>query len=751
MRLIFLFLTALCANWAAAGGIAPGAPGIAFPWATSEKQGVGTAYESYDSIGNYSNDSSTAPISKIWFTIARGVLTEVFYPRVDLAQTRDTQFVVTDGKTLFWEEQYHTNHEVRRLPGAPFYTIVNREPNGRFTIEKEIWADPDSNTIIQKVRIRNFTEGLHFYLVHKPAANNSLFGDSATAAPPIAGEGSDWQALRSTMPFKQISVGYVGNSDGYTDLSQHRAMTWNFEEAPTGNVAITAEIEMPSVPSIQEFSLFLVMGSSKQEVSERYQSVASLDVEKSREKYLSQWQGYLQSLSLPLKDSDSARRRDLAGASALVIKVSEDKTYAGSIVASLSNPWGEKSFEHPGSTGPWRNPSYHVVWPRDLYHTAMGLLAAGDTATAKAVFYRLLQIQFRQDSGMWEFGPRRRAKDGSFPQNFWADGRTVYGGYQADETAMPVILAYNLWKRQVINASEAWQLVERGAQFLHGMGPWTQTERWEETYGVSPNSTAYVISALLVASELASAMGKTDLASTWQNAADSWATKRGDNVDDWTFTTKGRLTAPFGNGKYYLRMAGSEIDKATGNFIWDALWDPNRDGWIKLANFSGEEAFRRETEVVDPSFLALVRLGVRSPKHPQILGTLGVIDAILKTDTPKGPGWHRYRFDGYGEERRGRIWPLLTGERLHFELALRGNAGDGFEKETAEFEAFANPQGLFAEQVWDDGPLSGMQNGSACPLTWGHAEHLEWLRSRLDGKVFEEVPLVKQRYGKSSK
>jgi glucoamylase len=53
---------------------APGGPGIAPRWTSSAKSGAGTAL------------STT---SHVWFTISHGILDEIYYPRVDLACTRD--------------------------------------------------------------------------------------------------------------------------------------------------------------------------------------------------------------------------------------------------------------------------------------------------------------------------------------------------------------------------------------------------------------------------------------------------------------------------------------------------------------------------------------------------------------------------------------------------------------------------------------------------------------------------------------
>ena len=89
--------------------------------------------------------------------------------------------------------------------------------------------------------------------------------------------------------------------------------------------------------------------------------------------------------------------------------------------------------------------------------------------------------------------------------------------------------------------------------------------------------------------------------------------------------------------------------------------------------------------VVDGGFLELVRYGIRRPDDPTVVATLKVIDAVLKTDTAAGPTWHRYNHDGYGQQQDGgpftehgvgRVWPLLTGERGHYELAA-GRSTEG--------------------------------------------------------------------------
>jgi glucoamylase len=162
-------------------------------------------------------------------------------------------------------------------------------------------------------------------------------------------------------------------------------------------------------------------------------------------------------------------------------------------------------------------------------------------------------------------------------------------------------------------------------------------------------------------------------------------------------------------------------------------------------------------DVVDGGFLELVRYGIRRADDPTIVSTVGVIDTVIKTDTPAGPTWHRYNHDGYGQQEGGgpftqfgvgRVWPLLTGERGHYELAV----GRSTETCIRTMEGLASTTGLLPEQAWDqaDDPkiymFLGQPTGSAMPLMWAHAEYIKLLRSTADGKVYDTIPEVAVRY-----
>jgi glucoamylase len=200
---------------------------------------------------------------------------------------------------------------------------------------------------------------------------------------------------------------------------------------------------------------------------------------------------------------------------------------------------------------------------------------------------------------------------------------------------------------------------------------------------------------------------------------------------------------------YYVRIAPPETADAASP----------AGGFVPIKNRPWAQADVPASEVISPDALALVRFGLRAPDDPRILDTVRVIDALLKVDTPCGPLWRRYNGDGYGEHDDGtpfdgvgvgRPWPLLTGERAHYEIAA--GRMDRARALLATMEACANDAGLLPEQTWDgaDVPASelyfGRPSGSAMPLVWAHAEHLKLHRSLRDGRVYDLPPQTRQRY-----
>ncbi len=408
----------------------------------------------------------------------------------------------------------------------------------------------------------------------------------------------------------------------------------------------------------------------------------------------------------------------------MVLKTHEAKRFPGGLIASLSIPWGNARSDHELGV-------YHLVWPRDLIESAGGLLAAGqDEEARRAVFY-LMSTQ---------------EADGHWLQNMWLDGRPYWHGIQMDETALFVLLADTMRRKNAFENGVVWPAVLKATGYLARNGPVTGEGRWEEEPGYSPFTLASEIAALLAGADFAEEAGRPNLADYFRQTADIWNA----NIEKWIYVKDTNLAYQVGVAGYYVRLA------APGSWSSDA----KDKGTLILANHPPGQAKFPAAQIVSPDALALVRFGLRSPTDPCILNTIKVIDATLKTLTPTGPVWHRYNHDGYGEKADGspydgtgigRGWPLLAGERAHYELAA-GNV-TGARRLQAVMSAQTGQGGLLPEQVWDaaDIPERGLFKGhpsnSAQPLVWAHAEYLKLIRSLRDNRIFDMPPQPVQRYG----
>ncbi len=696
---------------------APGRPGTTPRWTSSAKSGVGTAL---------------GPGSRVWFTLSHGIVNEIYYPRVDAACTRDFGLIVTDGRAFFSEEKRDTDSEIACLaPGVPGYRLTNTCRQGRYRIEKEIVTYPSGDVLLQRTRFVPLQGALADYRLHAllaPHLANRGYGNTAwlgehKGVPMLFVErGEHALALACSKPWVSRSVGFVGVSDGWQDLSRHKRMLWSYQRADDGNVALTAEVELGAGQG--EFVLAVGFGRSSAEAG-HYALAAILDgFDGARAEYVSAWEVWQRSL-LPLWRAESAEH-DLYRISAAVIRTHDAKRFQGGLIASLSIPWGfARSGDDLGG--------YHLVWPRDLVESAGGLLAAGAQADAGRVI-RYLRVT--------------QEADGRWPQNMWLDGTAYWGGVQMDETALPILLVDLARRERALDAAgvaELWPMVRRAAGYLVRNGPVSPQDRWEEDAGYSPFTLATEIAALLAAAELAESNREPTIAGYLRETADAWNA----SLERWTYVTDTALARQVGVAGYYVRIAPVDAVGAASP----------AQGFVPIKNRPPDQAMGPAAQVVSPDALALVRFGLRAPDDPRIVDTVRVIDALLKVDTPGGPVWHRYNQDGYGEHEDGRpfdgtgvgrAWPLLTGERAHYALA----AGD---KERAEqllraIEAFTNEGGMIPEQVWDAADLPdrelffGKPTGSAMPLVWAHAEYVKLRRSLRDGRVFDTPPQPVQRY-----
>lgn len=690
-----------------------GAPGIEPRWTRGAKEAIGTAY-------------STG--STVWFTVSAGVLNEVYYPTVDRPQIRDLQFLVTDGESFFHDERRHLDTRLERFEGQALgIRMTNRDREGRYAILKEVIADPHKPCLLVRTRLEGelaFLAKLRVFALLAPHLevggwdNSGYAVEAAGRALLTAQKNGTWLALGATVPFVRRSCGFVGTSDGWTDLADNFRMDWEFDAAENGNIALVGELDLGAD---YEFTLGLSFGNSLHHATTTLLQSLSFPFADQRDRFIEQWGRACRQLApLAAQSRDDGR---LYHASQSLLLAHEDKIFPGAMIASLSIPWGEtKSDDDLGG--------YHLVWTRDMVGSASGLLAIGNTETPLRALVYLACTQ---------------RPDGAFNQNFWIDGEPYWHGLQHDEVAFPILLAWKLHEAKALRDFDPYSMVLRAAGYLVAQGPATPQERWEENSGYSPSTLAVCIAALICAARFAQQRGDEATATFLQRHADFLEC----HVEAWTVTTQGTLVP--GIPRHFIRIRPVDPNNSEPDE------DPNR-GMLTIRNRApGESTDFPAKDIVDAGFLELVRYGIRKAGSDLMENSLRVVDAVLKVDTPAGPCWRRYNHDGYGQRvdgssfvgwGRGRAWPLLTGERAHYELA----AGRDIDPYLRAMEGFATPAGLLPEQVWDapDLPHARMRlggpTGSATPLMWAHAEYVKLLRSAGDGQVFDRVPAVFERY-----
>jgi glucoamylase len=695
---------------------APGWPGIAPRWTSSAKDGLGTALR---------------PSSRVWFTLSHGILNEVYYPRLDHACLRDLGLIVTDGRGFFSEEKRDAATVLEiETPGVPAYRVVNTCRSGHYRIEKRIVSDPRRDVLLQRMHFAVLdptAADYHVYVLLAPHLANRGWGNTAwigdfKGVPMLFAERDGTALAVACSPnWMRGSAGFVGFSDGWQELKEHKQLLTTYDRAENGNVALTGEVNLAAGGGT--FVVALAFGGSAFEAGHRARASLLDGFDRADETYVNEWAAWQHRLD-HVKTAGQ-RAGGLIRMSAAVLRCHEEKRVPGALIASLSIPWGaDKGDEDLGG--------YHLVWPRDLVEAAGGLLASGADEDARRVLDYLRVTQ---------------EDDGSWPQNMWVDGEPYWLGVQLDETAFPILLVDLLRREEHLDLEQArgfWPMVRRAAGFIVRNGPSTEQDRWEEDAGLSTFTVAVEIAALLVAADLADDCGEAPVARYLRETADAW----NDGIESGIYVQGTELARRVGVDGYYVRIAPPQ----------DADASSPAAGFVPLKNrSSGSEV--PAAELVSPDALALVRFGLRAPDDPRIVQTIRVIDSLLKVDMPFGPLWRRYNGDGYGEHEDGRPfdgtgigrpWPLLAGERAHYELAA--GRPDVARDLLVTLEACANDGHLFPEQSWDGPDLPerelffGRPSGSAMPLVWAHAEYLKLQRSLHDGRVYDLPRQTWQRY-----
>jgi glucoamylase len=762
--------------WCAAlgGGSAVAAPSVQpTPTATAPGSPGGESYFDLarkDCVGTAMNTTS-----KVWFTIADGVLSDTYWPTIDATNVNTLQYVVTDGHSFTDLQTRDMTYRVEPDPTGMACTIIASSSAHRYQIVTTYVADPARDTVLMHVRFQG-PRSDQLYVRLDPLAGGTGGGGSQNAGgnsaslvrsggqivPVDANTNTTtnavnrsyavptYMALESSAGFSNESVGYAGAaSDGLTMLDGAHTLT-PYGSAPDGHVTLTAELPAQA-RGPQGANLALGFGTTQAHAL----SVADASVNQSFLRvlgtYQGQWSRYDAGLRRPARRLGRAAIHEYYE-SVNVVRASVDKTFPGAIAAGLASPWGQSVPAGNLTNGePTYFGSYREVFARDLYEAFTGLLVAGDVRTARAA------TRFLFD--------RQQQPDGSMPRNSLLNGEAApdTGGLQLDETSYPILMDWQsglaadrtLYTEHVVPA----------ADFLVAHGPSDGVERWEEQSGYSPSTIAAEIAGLTAAAHIARVNHDSARAAVYQATADDFAR----NIKSWTVTTNGPFISP-AVPSYFIRIAKSA--------------DPNSGDQVNLGNGSITVDQR---SLIDAGFLELVRLGVLPANDPTVQSSLTVVDDTIERQTPSGPGFYRYgtspteSVDGYGDcfqpsgsscsvigapwpptdTGTGHLWPVLSGERGEDDVAA-DKQSSAVTLLTA-MRRMTSGQGLEPEQAWEDPAVApspfgtdpatasigfepGQPAGSASPLTWAQAQYARLALDISAGRDLETPGIVTARY-----
>ncbi len=611
----------------------------------------------------------TAPTtrSKLWYTLADGALSEVFFPFLDRVALHELRFFASAGGAPPVDDSRDGQHSISWLsPGVPAFTVDTTHHEYRLT--KEFFSDPDENALLIAANFSPELPDVRLYMqasAHWQPGTEGNFGSVIDTHPPalLMHQQDVWICIVG--PFARCSVGYFQSSDLQIDLHDGDGyLTSPYDSAGPGNVAVGAEIGIRA----GSFQIAVGFAHSRADAEELARQTLDKGAGNLRQAFERSWRPHLD--MPPAFAKVSGDEGMLARASMSVLRSLEDKSYAGAFVAAPAAPWGESN--HDG------NHVYHLVWPRDLCRMATALLDAGDAPAALRAF-RHLEAHQRPDGGWY--------------QNWKVDGTPHWMSTELDQVALPILLAWRLGVAGSLDHDPFPVMVRPAAQFLIREGPMTLLDRWEDLGGLSPSTLAACIAALIVAAEFAGDAGEHVAASHLRAVADYW----NDRVEAWCTTAEGT----------YVRLANDPDQRPSGGPIAPEFLELVRYGLRRPK----DDRIMRSLQAVDGA------LKVSLPAGPSWRRYVG--DQYGEHDD--GSPW-----DGTG---RGRAWPVLTGERARHFFSMGLPAAEMVRTlEGFAGESLMLPEQLWdTTDIPSRGLQRGRPNGSASPLGWAHAEYLELL------------------------
>ena len=459
---------------------APGGPGAAPRPGSGRKQAFGAA---------------PGPHSLVWFTIAGGNLSEVFYPSLDRSVLHSLSFVAA-AEGVGPLDDGDASHDVKWLePGIPCFTVETRHPE--YSLTTEFMVDPDGNALVIAGHFRPELPDVRLYLQAVP--HDLADGRVLDREPPAlaARQGRVWMML--TGPFARCSAGYLTGSDLLLDLHDNEGrLTAEYEAAPRGHIALGAELALPGGP----FQLGLGFGGSLGSAEDAAVAALSRGATAIRESLARAWRAQTNPDRNLLKVAGDGG--SLALSSMAVLRCLEDKRRPGAFISA------------PSASAPAARRA-NVVCNRDLCHIASALLDADDAEPALRALAYLETIQ---------------REDGSWPLVYSVAGVAEEGGYDLGQIALPILLAWRLGVAGSLNRDPYPRLVRQAAICLLSLGPTTVADRWlDGGSGASPSSLSAAIAALLAAAEFADDAHEPAAAEHLRVVADYWQ----GSLERWTF------------------------------------------------------------------------------------------------------------------------------------------------------------------------------------------------------------------------
>jgi glucan 1,4-alpha-glucosidase len=722
-------------------------------WTTGEKYGISTVA-----------DHDTEDPSRVWFTLTEGAVTEARFPQVDTLNLRTLDFLIScrDGSDYATrthiEDRRQDDTIERRVEPADneallFRHVFTETGDGRghtWELTVAYATDPEHDALIADVTfestddheydvfsvadvaltsteyrdraLRYGDSGGHHLAARTPDAytadtDNELVVDKEGEAYSVA------LAMAARSQFDWATVGAAG-SDHLKGLFSEGELPEDVRSLDGENVVLIGRLgsgetvdDTVALGFARRADTAAALGEADGALTRGFETV--------RAEYADSWNDYLDDKPLPESVTGDQALADQYRTALMTLMAVEDKTYHGASIASPSVPWGEAVHAaEPKGYG------YNFVWSRDLYQ----VFSVFDIVDATEIAANQLEYiyEYQQD------------EDGFIPQNTYINGHTRWGGEQMDNISFPQVMAYHLFQSGIDfdDVAYGYENLRRSADYVARHGPETAQERWEEEAGASPSSIAAEISGLACAAKIAIEHDHEAHALIWLSLADHWA----NNVEEWTATETG--TDLHTNTPYYTRVT-QDKDPEAGHLRTLANNGPTLD----------------ERNIIDGGFFELTRLGIKPADDDVIQNTVKEVDDTIRVDVGDAPGFYRYNGDGYGERSRGdpgapwsvehkgkgRLWPLLTGERAEYELQLDDPTLSP-ERCLEAIETFANSGRMIPEQVWDRehstdyGWEFGQGTGSATPLAWSMAQYVRLAHGVEAGEPVETPEFVDERY-----